>query len=548
LLYIRPVMAQIGTALYRIFSKPSSKLLVKRSYSASSALLQQAQAHAQTQDHAERVKLLINGEFVDSQTDSWIPVTDPATNETIALCPETTESEKLAAVKAAKDAFPAWWDLGIMARQQTMFKLQQLIKDNMKELCTILTSEIGKTTADAEGEILRGLQVVEHACSITSLQQGETMAGISRDMDTYSYRVPLGVCAGIAPFNFPAMIPLWMFPMALVTGNTYVMKPSEQDPLSTMFLCKLAMDAGVPDGVLNIIHGTKPCVDFICRNKDIQAISFVGSNRVGEYIYEEGSKHGKRVQSNMGAKNHGVVLPDANKETTLNQLVGAAFGAAGQRCMALSTAVFVGDAQEWIPDLIDRTKKLQVSRGDQPGADFGPVISKEAKARIESLVQAGIDEGAHCIVDGRGIKVDGYPDGNFVGPTILSEVTPDMTCYTEEIFGPVLVILNADTLDDAIDLINNNPYGNGTAIFTNSGAAARKFTTKVECGQIGVNVPIPVPLPMFSFTGSRNSFRGDMNFYGKAGIQFYTQWKTITSLWRAEDAQSKKAEVAFPKL
>jgi len=289
-------------------------------------------------------------------------------------------------------------------------------------------------------------------------------------------------------------------------------------------------------------------VDFICRNKDIQAISFVGSNRVGEYIYEEGSKHGKRVQSNMGAKNHGVVLPDANKETTLNQLVGAAFGAAGQRCMALSTAVFVGDAQEWIPDLIDRTKKLQVSRGDQPGADFGPVISKEAKARIESLVQAGIDEGAQCIVDGRGIKVDGYPDGNFVGPTILSEVTPDMTCYTEEIFGPVLVILNADTLDDAIDLINNNPYGNGTAIFTNSGAAARKFTTKVECGQIGVNVPIPVPLPMFSFTGSRNSFRGDMNFYGKAGIQFYTQWKTITSLWRAEDAQSKKAEVAFPKL
>jgi len=426
--------------------------------------------------------------------------------------------------------------------------LQQLIKENMKELCTILTSEIGKTTADAEGEILRGLQVVEHACSITSLQQGESMSGISRDMDTYSYRFPLGVCAGIAPFNFPAMIPLWMFPMALVTGNTYVMKPSEQDPLSTMFLCKLALEAGVPEGVLNIIHGTKPCVDFICRNKDIQAISFVGSNRVGEYIYEEGSKHGKRVQSNMGAKNHGVVLPDANKETTLNQLVGAAFGAAGQRCMALSTAVFVGDAQEWIPDLIDRTHKLKVGRGDQPGADFGPVISKEAKARIESLVQSGIEEGASCIVDGRGIAVDGYPDGNFVGPTILSNVTPDMKCYTEEIFGPVLVILNADTLDDAIELINNNPYGNGTAIFTNNGASARKFTQQVECGQIGVNVPIPVPLPMFSFTGSRNSFRGDMNFYGKAGIQFYTQWKTITSLWRAEDAQDKKAQVAFPKL
>lgn len=496
----------------------------------------------------EKVKLFIGGEFVDSETDSWIPVTDPATNQVIAMCPETTEAEKQRAVQAAAAAFPAWSETSIMSRQQIMFKLVQLIKDNTPELSRLLTAEIGKTTADAEGEILRGLQVVEHSCSITNLQLGETLPGIAKDMDTVSYRMPLGVCAGIVPFNFPAMIPMWMFPLALVCGNTYLMKPSEQDPLCTMFLTKLAQDAGVPDGVLNIIHGTKPAVDFICRDPNIQAISFVGSNQAGEYIYSEGSKHGKRVQSNMGAKNHGVVLADANKENTLNQLVGAAFGAAGQRCMALCTAVFVGDAQDWIPDLIERTNKLKVNRGHVAGADFGPVISKASKQRIEALVQSGINEGASCLVDGRGLTVEGYEEGNFVGPTILSNVTTEMKCYQEEIFGPVLIILNADTLDEAIDIINKNQYGNGAAIFTNSGAAARKFTQKVECGQIGVNVPIPVPLPMFSFTGSRKSFAGDMNFYGKAGVQFFTQWKTVTSLWREEDATDKQAQVAFPKL
>jgi len=366
-------------------------------------------------------------------------------------------------------------------------------------------------------------------------------------MDTLSYRVPLGVCAGVAPFNFPAMIPLWMFPMALVCGNTFIMKPSEQDPGCCMLLAQMAQDCGLPDGVLNVIHGTKPAVDFICTDPAIRAISFVGGDFVGQHIYELGSKHGKRVQSNMGAKNHGVVLPDANKETTLNQLVGAAFGAAGQRCMALSTAVFVGDAQEWIPDLIERSEKLTVNSGDQPGTDICPLISVAAKERVERLIQSGIDEGANCILDGRGVTVPAYPNGNFVGASILADVTEDMTCYKEEIFGPVLVILNADTMDDAIDLINRNRYGNGTAIFTNSGASARKFTQKVDVGQIGVNVPIPVPLPMFSFTGSRGSFRGDQNFYGKAGIQFYSQWKTVTTLWRAEDATDKKAQVSFPR-
>jgi len=492
-------------------------------------------------------KLLINGQFIESTTDNWIPITNPATNEIISYAPETTDAEKAAAAQAASTAFETWSETSIMARQQTMFKLQQLIKENMDELAKMVTLENGKTLEDAKGSVLRGLQVVEHACSVTSLQQGETACGVSKDMDTHSYRVPLGVCAGVAPFNFPAMIPLWMFPMALVCGNTFIMKPSEQDPGCCMMLAQMAQDSGVPDGVLNVIHGTKPAVDFICRDPSIRAISFVGGDTVGQYIYEEGSKHGKRVQSNMGAKNHGVVLPDANKETTLNQLVGAAFGAAGQRCMALSTAVFVGDAQEWIPDLIERSKALKVNAGDQPGADVCPLISVASKERVERLIQSGIDEGAQCILDGRGITVPDYPNGNFVGPSILSDVTEDMTCYKEEIFGPVLVILNADTLDEAVDLINRNRYGNGTAIFTNSGAAARKFTQKVDVGQIGVNVPIPVPLPMFSFTGSRGSFRGDQNFYGKAGIQFYSQWKTVTTLWRAEDATDKKAQVSFPR-
>ncbi|MED6249607.1 Methylmalonate-semialdehyde dehydrogenase [acylating] mitochondrial, partial [Ataeniobius toweri] len=326
--------------------------------------------------------------------------------------------------------------------------------------------------------------VVEHTCSITSLMLGETLPSITKDMDTYTYRLPLGVCAGIAPFNFPAMIPLWMFPVGMVCGNTYLMKPSERVPGCTMLLAKLLQDAGAPDGALNIIHGQHAAVNFICDHPAIKAISFVGSNQAGEYIYERGSKNGKRVQSNMGAKNHGVVMPDANKENTINQLVGAAFGAAGQRCMALSTAIFVGESRDWLPELVERSRSLRVNAGDQPGADVGPLISPEAKARVEYLIQCGVDEGARLLLDGRNVHVRGYENGNFVGPTILSNVTPDMKCYKEEIFGPVLIVLEADTLDEAISLINRNPYGNGTAIFTTNGATARKYTHEVDVGQV----------------------------------------------------------------
>lgn len=495
---------------------------------------------------APTTKLFIDGKFIDSKATDWIDVHNPATNEVVTKVPKSTHAEMEAAVTSAKEAYKSWSQTSILTRQQTMFRLQHLIKENMERLKQSITTEQGKTLVDAEGDVHRGLQVVEHACGVTSLQLGETLPSISRDLDTYSYRLPLGVCAGIAPFNFPAMIPLWMFPLALVCGNTMVLKPSERVPGATMILMELAKQSGIPDGAVNVIHGAHEAVTFICDNPDIRAISFVGSDTAGKYIYERGSKNGKRVQSNMGAKNHGVIMPDANKEHTLNQLVGAAFGAAGQRCMALSTAVFVGESQNWVPELVERAKKLKVNAGHVPNTDIGPVISPAAKQRICNLVESGVKEGARLLLDGRSITVPGFEKGNFVGPTVLTDVKPNMTCYKEEIFGPVLVILSADTIDDAIKLINSNPYGNGTAVFTTNGATARKFVQEIDVGQVGVNVPIPVPLPMFSFTGSRGSFLGDANFYGKAGVNFYTQLKTVTQLWREQDATHSRAATSMP--
>ncbi|KAK4337067.1 hypothetical protein RND71_043763 [Anisodus tanguticus] len=376
---------------------------------------------------------------------------------------------------------------------------------------------------------------------------GETLPAIGRNVDSYSYRVPLGVCGGIAPFNFPAMIPLWMFPLAIMAGNTFVLKPSERVPGATMILMELLQQVDLPKGVVNVIHGAHESVDFLCDNKDVKALSFVGSDVAGKYIYERGAKNGKRVQSNMGAKNHGVILPDANKEFTLNQLVGAAFGAAGQRCMALSTAIFVGKSKDWIPDLVKRAEALKVNAGHIAGTDVGPVISPQSKTRIQNIVKNASKEGAKVILDGTNLVVKGFEKGNFVGPTIITDVKPNMECYREEIFGPALVILTVDTLDEAIQMINSNPYGNGTAVFTTNGAIARKFVHEIDVGQVGINVPIPVPLPMFSFTGSRGSFLGDANFYGRAGFNFYTQLKTVTQMWRETDATDTKAAVNFVK-
>jgi malonate-semialdehyde dehydrogenase (acetylating)/methylmalonate-semialdehyde dehydrogenase len=482
-------------------------------------------------DQAPTVKILLDGKFIESQTTEWHDVINPATQEVLAQVPFATDEEINAAVASAKAAFKTWKNTPLAARARIMLKLQALVREHMSRIAQTLSAEQGKTLADAEGDVFRGLEVVEHACSIGSLQLGEFAENVAGGVDTYSLRQPIGVCAGITPFNFPAMIPLWMFPMAIVCGNTFVLKPSEQDPLTPMLLAELALQAGVPPGVLNIIHGGKRAVDAICTHPDIVAVSFVGSTHVGTHVYNLATQHGKRAQCMMGAKNHAVVMPDANKEQSLNALVGSTFGAAGQRCMATAVTVLVGDAQKWIPDLVAKAKTLKVNAGNEKGTDVGPVVSKNAKHRILGLVEDGIKEGAKLELDGRGVKVTGYEQGNFIGPTIFSAVTPGMKIYTTEIFGPVMVIVGVNTLDEAITLVNSNPFGNGTAVFTQSGAAARKFQNEIDAGQVGINVPIPVPVPFFSFTGSRGSKLGDLGPYGKQVVQFYTQTKTITSRW-----------------
>ncbi|MFJ7314377.1 CoA-acylating methylmalonate-semialdehyde dehydrogenase [Pseudomonas sp. NPDC098747] len=484
----------------------------------------------------QKVKLLIDGEWVESQTTEWHDIVNPATQQVLAKVPFATAAEVDAAVSAAQRAFQTWKLTPIGARMRIMLKLQALIREHSKRIAVVLSAEQGKTIADAEGDIFRGLEVVEHACSIGSLQMGEFAENVAGGVDTYTLRQPIGVCAGITPFNFPAMIPLWMFPMAIACGNTFVLKPSEQDPLSTMLLVELAVEAGVPAGVLNVVHGGKDVVDGLCTHKDIKAVSFVGSTAVGTHVYDLAGKHGKRVQSMMGAKNHAVVLADANREQALNALVGAGFGAAGQRCMATSVVVLVGAAKQWLPDLKALAQKLTVNAGNEPGTDVGPVISKKAKARILDLIESGIKEGAKLELDGRNVSVPGYEQGNFVGPTLFSGVTTDMQIYTQEIFGPVLVVLEVDTLDQAIALVNANPFGNGTGLFTQSGAAARKFQTEIDVGQVGINIPIPVPVPFFSFTGSRGSKLGDLGPYGKQVVQFYTQTKTVTARWFDDDS------------
>jgi len=482
------------------------------------------------------VKLLIDGEWVESRTSQWREVINPVTQQVLARVPFATAEELNAAVAAAKHAFKTWRKTPIGARARVFLKYQQLIREHMKSLAATLTAEQGKTLADAEGDVFRGLEVVEHAANIDSLQMGELANDVAGGVDTYTLLQPLGVCAGITPFNFPAMIPLWMFPMAIATGNTFVLKPSEQDPLVTTRLVELALQAGIPKGVLNVVHGGEDVVNGLCDHSDVKAISFVGSTRVGTHVYQRASASGKRVQCMMGAKNHAVVLPDANKEQTLDALVGAAFGAAGQRCMAASTAVMVGTTREWIPDLVAKARKLKISAGTETGTDLGPVISCAALERINALIERGIQEGATLELDGCYPRIVGFERGNFLAPTIFSGVKPGMAIYEQEIFGPVLVILSVNSLDEAIELVNANPNGNGTAIFTQSGAAARKFQEDIEVGQVGINVPIPVPL--FSFTGSHGSKLGDLGPYGKQAILFYTQTKTVTARWFEDDAVS----------
>ncbi|TQS33775.1 hypothetical protein Golomagni_05869, partial [Golovinomyces magnicellulatus] len=491
----------------------------------------------------------VDNKFLNSSTKDYVDLHDPATNNLVTRVPQMTDEEMKAAVASAQKAFESWKNTTVLHRQQIMFKFVALIRENWDRLAASITLEQGKTFADAKGDVLRGLQVAEAACGAPELLKGEVLE-VAKDMETRTYREPLGVTAAICPFNFPAMIPLWCIPISTITGNTLILKPSERDPGAAIILAELCQKAGFPDGVVNIIHGAHRTVDFILDEPAIKAVSFVGGNKAGEYIFSRGSANGKRVQANLGAKNHAAVLPDCNKNHFINSVVGAAFGAAGQRCMALSTLVTVGETKEWLSELAEQAKQLKVDGGFEKHADLGPVISPESKQRIESLIATAEEEGATILLDGRNYQNDKYPDGNFIGPTIITNVTKSMTCYKEEIFGPVLVCLSVDTLDDAVELINSNEYGNGVAIFTRSGPAAESFRRNIEAGQVGINVPIPVPLPMFSFTGNKKSIAGGgaSTFYGKPGINFYTQLKTVTSFWQASDAVSKAATVAMPTL
>ncbi|XP_022727295.1 methylmalonate-semialdehyde dehydrogenase [acylating], mitochondrial-like isoform X4 [Durio zibethinus] len=484
------------------------------------------------QRNPPRVPNLIGGRFVDSQSFASIDVINPATQEVVSQVPLTTNEEFRAAVFAAKRAFPSWRSTPITIRQRIMFKFQELIQRDIDKLAMNITNEHGKALKDAYGDILCGLEVVEHACGMATLQIGEFVSNVSNGVDLYSIREPLGVCAGICPFDFPAMIPLWMLSIAVTCGNTFILKPSEKDPGAAVMLAELAVEAGLPNGVLNIVHGTDEIINTICDDDDIKAISFVGPNTAGTYVYSRASVKGKRVQCNIGAKNHAVVMPDASMDTTLNALVTAGFGGAGQKCMALNTVIFVGGLNPWEDKLVERAKALKVQPGTEPDTDLGPVIGKQAKELVCRLIQSSIESGAKLVVDGRNILVPGYEHGNFIGPTILSNVKASMECYKEEICGPVLLCMEVDSLEEAIDIVNRNKYGNGASIFTTSVVAARKFQTEVEVGQVGINVPISSTLPFSSFTGSKPSFAGDLNFDGKAGIQFYTQIKTVTQQWK----------------
>ncbi|BGP36183.1 hypothetical protein JCM10450v2_000081 [Rhodotorula kratochvilovae] len=489
---------------------------------------------------------LIAGDWTTNGVDKWIDVVDPSTQGLLTRVPETPLSEMRRAVDKAEEAYDEWKDSRVLKRQAVMLKFQALIKDHHDEIARSIVLEQGKTFADAKGDVLRGLQVVEAACGIPSLLLGDKLE-VAKDMDTTTRRLPLGVTAAVCPFNFPAMIPLWSMALSVATGNSLILKPSERDPGANAILVELLERSGVPKGVVSVINGTIAPVQFLCEEPRIKAITFVGGDRAGKYIYETGSKNGKRVQANLGAKNHCILMPDANENFALNSIVGAAFGAAGQRCMALSTLVAVGDSQKWIDGLVERAKGLKVGNGFDPETEVGPLITPAAKERVEQLIQTCTDQGGKILLDGRNPTVPGYEHGNFVGPTIL-EATTEMDCYTQEIFGPVLTIVKADTLDDAIKIINKNPYGNGTAIFTQSGATARKFEKEVDAGQVGINVPIPVPLPMFSWSGSRGSVLGGASLYGPRGIDFWTQLKTTTSLWRAQDALETKATTAMPTM
>jgi malonate-semialdehyde dehydrogenase (acetylating)/methylmalonate-semialdehyde dehydrogenase len=462
-----------------------------------------------------------------------VPVFNPATGEQQAQLPLSTVEEVNAAVAAAKAAQPAWGDTPPLKRARMMFKFNELLNKHADDIAREISKEHGKTHDDALGEVARGIEVVEFACGIPSLLKGDFSRNVGPSVDTVADRKPLGVVAGITPFNFPAMVPMWMYPVAVACGNTFILKPSERDPSAPMFVWELFQEAGFPDGVLNVVHGDKLAVDTILDHPDIKAVSFVGSTPIAEYVYKRGTDAGKRVQALGGAKNHMIIMPDADLDKAADALMGAGYGSAGERCMAISVAVPVGEktADALVSKLKPRVEALKVGPATDKDAEMGPVITKAHKEKVEGYIDEGVAAGAELVVDGRGYAPQGYEEGYFVGGTLFDRVTTDMKIYKEEIFGPVLSVVRAKDYSEAVDMINKHEYGNGTAIFTRDGDAAREFADKIEVGMVGVNVPIPVPVAYHSFGGWKRSAFGSHGIYGPEGVHFYTRLKTVTTRW-----------------
>jgi len=491
------------------------------------------------------------GHFIDgvdvADTNRPAPVTDPATGDITKYVAMASSETVAAAIDAAEAAFPAWRNTPPAKRAKVMFKFKHLLEEHADEIVAAITSEHGKVLDDAMGEFLRGVEIVDYACGIPEMLKGEYSKNVGPSIDSWSEFQPLGVVAGITPFNFPAMVPMWMYPMAIACGNTFILKPSEKDPTASILCARLLKEAGLPDGVFNVVNGDKEAVDTLLNDTRVQAVSFVGSTPIAEYIYTTGTKNGKRVQALGGAKNHAVVMPDADIDNAVNALIGAAYGSCGERCMAISVAVCVGDetADEVVHMMQERLSKLKVGNGTDTSNDMGPLITKAHHDKVRDYINIGVEEGADLVVDGRSLVVDGHEDGFFLGPCLFDNVTQDMRIYQEEIFGPVLCVVRAESEEQAMQLIDSHEYGNGTCIFTRDGEAARYFADNIKVGMVGINVPLPVPVAYHSFGGWKRSLFGDLFAYGPDSVRFYTRRKTITQRWPSGGVR-ESAQFSFP--
>jgi malonate-semialdehyde dehydrogenase (acetylating)/methylmalonate-semialdehyde dehydrogenase len=503
-----------------------------------------AERPAEREESLTRITHWIGGERVAGRSGRSGPVYNPATGRQTGEVDFASVEEVDAAVRAAKAAFPAWRAVSLSKRAELLFNIRELVHDRREEVARILTAEHGKVLSDAMGEVSRGLEVIEYACGIPTLLKGDFSEQASTGIDVYSIRQPLGVVAGITPFNFPAMVPMWMWAPALACGNTFVLKPSEKDPSASLWAAELLKEAGVPDGVFNVVQGDKTAVDAVLEHPDVAAVSFVGSTPIARYIYETGTKYGKRVQALGGAKNHMVVLPDADIEMAADAAVSAAYGSAGERCMAISQVVAVGHAADELVEAIkQRLPKIKVGDGMDPTSEMGPLVTGQHRDKVASYIDGARDQGATVVADGRETAPEGH--GFFLGVSLLDDVTPEMDAYRDEIFGPVLGVTRVATYDEAVELVNENPYGNGTAIFTRDGGVARQFQFDVQAGMVGINVPIPVPVAYYSFGGWKSSLFGDSHIYGPEGIHFYTRGKVVTSRW--PDPATSKVDLGFPQ-